>query len=467
LIDSINQTIKSNDSLPGDFTVSPVKGTVVFTCGLKGWGFSLNHFADLYARKFGVDRHSLLKKLWGNYFYDSRHKKWTRHSKDPLTQQQQRGFNLLVLDPIYKILLLCNMDQVPTLLSKLNIQLMDDETMGMEKEALVKLMMRRFLPCSPKLLDAICRCLPSPITAQAYRRLGLPSNDDGPLLSQGIRDCNSNAPLVFYISQMIPRPNGGFYLFGRVFSGTVRRGEKVYIMGPNSYSGSSSRSLSIVKPVISIVRISCEGASLVEIDSCPAGHLVGLGGLDSWAAPHGTISSAKNGWTLIKAIKMSPPMVQVAVDVKEAGDLPKLVQGLSSLAKADIGVTTLSSLSGQHYIAGTGHFHLDLCLKSLENVYAKVPLKLGTPTVHYRETVTDRSSITCISKSSNKRNRLFMAAETMDEALSMAIEQDKITDFGDVRLRANHLADRYGWDMQHGRKIWCFGPDSLGANVVN
>lgn len=468
MIGYINRIIKANDSLPVDSTVSPDRGTVVFTCGLHGWGFSLDHFADLYARKFGVDKHSLLKKLWGDHFYDSRQKRWSRHSKHPLAQQ--RGFNLLVLDPIYKILLHCTMDQVPTLLSKLNIQLMQEETTGLEKEALIKLMMQRFLPCKTTLLDAICRYLPSPITAQAYRKLGLSlDGGEGPLLSQGIRDCDPSAPLVFYISQMIPQPNGRFYVFGRVFSGTVRRGEKVHIMGPCTYSGSFSRSIPTVKPIINIVQISCDRTSLVEIDSCPAGHLTGLGGLDSWAVPQGMISSAENKWTLMKTVKISPPMVRVAVDVNEASDLPKLVEGLNFLAKSDPCVTVTSALSGQHFVAGTGHYHLELCLKALEDMCAKVSLKRGKSTVQYRETVTDRSSFTCISKSSNKRNRLFMTAETMDEALSMAIEQDKIADVGhgDFRVRANHLADRYGWDVQHGRRIWCFGPDSMGANVVS
>ena len=35
--------------------VFPEKGTVSFSAGLHGWAFTLTVFADLYAKKFGVE----------------------------------------------------------------------------------------------------------------------------------------------------------------------------------------------------------------------------------------------------------------------------------------------------------------------------------------------------------------------------------------------------------------------------
>merc|ERR1719224_256860 len=52
------------------------------------------------------------------------------------------------------------------------------------------------------------------------------------------KKCDPNGPLVMYISKMIPTPDKGrFFAFGRVFSGTVRTGQKVKIMGPNYVQG--------------------------------------------------------------------------------------------------------------------------------------------------------------------------------------------------------------------------------------
>jgi elongation factor 2 len=58
------------------------------------------------------------------------------------------------------------------------------------------------------------------------------------LLLLGIKNCDPNAPLMLYISKMVPTSDKGrFYAFGRVFSGTVSSGPKVRIMGPNYIPG--------------------------------------------------------------------------------------------------------------------------------------------------------------------------------------------------------------------------------------
>jgi len=82
------------------------------------------------------------------------------------------------------------------------------------------------------------------------------------------------------------------------------------------------------------------------------------------------------------------PVVRVAVDVKNATDLPKLVEGLRKLAKADNLVQCLTEDAGEHIVAGCGELHVEICLKDLEEDYAKCPIKRGDPVVSYKETVT-------------------------------------------------------------------------------
>lgn len=54
----------------------------------------------------------------------------------------------------------------------------------------------------------------------------------------GIKNCDPKAPLMMYISKMVPTTDKGrFYAFGRVFSGVVSTGLKVRIMGPNFSPG--------------------------------------------------------------------------------------------------------------------------------------------------------------------------------------------------------------------------------------
>jgi elongation factor 2 len=160
------------------------------------------------------------------------------------------------------------------------------------------------------------------------------------------------------------------------------------------------------------------------------------------------------------------PVVQVAVEVKNANDLPKLVEGLKRLAKSDPCVLCFTSDSGEHIVAGAGELHLEICLKDLEEDHAQVPLKTGDPVVPYCETITAESTIDCLSKSPNKHNRIYMRGMPLDEELANEIEDGKISAKDDFKLRARVLADKYEWDVTEARKIWCFGPDGTGPNVV-
>lgn len=55
------------------------------------------------------------------------------------------------------------------------------------------------------------------------------------------------------------------------------------------------------------------------------------------------------------------------------------------------------------------------------------------------ESCTEKSIETCLSKSPNKHNRLFMTAEPMDNGLIEEIEAEKIFPQQDVKIRAKTL----------------------------
>ena len=102
------------------------------------------------------------------------------------------------------------------------------------------------------------------------------------------------------------------------------------------------------------------------------------------------------------------PVVRVAVDCKNAADLPKLVEGLKRLAKSDPLVQITQEESGENIIAGAGELHLEICLKDLqEDFMGGTEIRVSDPVVSYRESVGDKSNQTCLSKSPNKHNRLF------------------------------------------------------------
>ncbi|OSX66895.1 hypothetical protein POSPLADRAFT_1175599 [Postia placenta MAD-698-R-SB12] len=465
-IENVNVIISTyHDAALGDVQVYPEKGTVAFGSGLHGWGFTLRQFANRYSKKFGVDKEKMMAKLWGDNYFNPTTRKWTTKDTDNDGKQLERAFNMFVLDPIFKIfdaVMNFKKDAIGPMLEKLDIKLAQEER-DLEGKALLKVVMRKFLPAGDSMLEMIVINLPSPKTAQRYRVETLyegPMDDESAI---GIRECNPEAPLVLYVSKMVPTSDKGrFYAFGRVFSGTVRAGPKIRIQGPNYVPGKKDDLF--VKAVQRTVLMM--GRYVEPIEDCPAGNIVGLIGIDQFLLKSGTLTSSETAHNM-RVMRFSvSPVVQVAVEVKNAADLPKLVEGLKRLSKSDPCVQAWISETGEHIVAGAGELHLEICLKDLQEDHAGVPLKISDPVVPYRETVKTESSIVALSKSQNKHNRLYVKAMPIDEELTLAIEAGKVNSRDDYKIRARLLADEYGWDVTDARKIWCFGPDTTGPNML-
>jgi elongation factor 2 len=353
-------------------------------------------------------------------------------------------------------------EETATLLEKLEIKLTGDEK-ELEGKQLLKVVMRKFLPAADALLEMMILHLPSPKTAQAYRAETLyegPMDDENAI---GIRECDPKGPLMLYVSKMVPTSDKGrFYAFGRVFSGTVRSGLKVRIQGPNYRPGKKDDLF--IKAIQRTILMM--GRYIEPIDDVPAGNILGLVGIDQFLLKSGTLTTSETAHNL-KVMKFSvSPVVRRSVEVKNANDLPKLVEGLKRLSKSDPCVLTYISESGEHVVAGTGELHLEICLKDLEEDHAGVPLRISDPVVTYSETVGAESRIQALSKSPNKHNRIYMIAAPLGEEVSKDIEDGKISPRDDFKARARILADDHGWDVTDARKIWCFGPDTNGANLL-
>ncbi len=154
-----------------------------------------------------------------------------------------------------------------------------------------------------------------------------------------------------------------------------------------------------------------QGRSIEPISDVPCGNTVGLVGVDAYIMKTGTISDHPDAHTIRNMKYSVSPVVRVAVRPKNAGDLPKLVDGLKKLSQSDPLVICSTSESGEHIIAGCGELHIEICLYDLQTEYCKIDIIKSDPIVTYKETVSEPSSKTCLSKSANKHNRLYCEAE--------------------------------------------------------
>jgi len=421
----------------------------------------------MYAAKFGVEEVKMMERLWGDNYFDAKAKKWIKKDIAATGERLKRAFCQFIWDPInqmFDAVMNEKTEKSQKMMDSLGIKLSADEKLLVSKK-LLKCIMQKWLPASEALLSMIVLHLPSPAQAQKYRAETLYTGDPSDKFCQGIKNCNSKAPLMLYISKMVPTADKGrFFAFGRVFSGTVRTGQKVRIMGPNYEFGGKGdlHTKSIQRTVLMM------GRYQEAVDDVPCGNLVGLVGVDQFIIKTATITEedAKDAHQ-IKDMKYSvSPVVRVAVEPKNPADLPKLVEGLKRLAKSDPLVQCTIEETGEHIVAGAGELHLEICLKDLQEDFMGCELRISEPVVSFRETVSVAGEIMCLSKSPNKHNRIFAKAEPIVDELCDDIESSKVTPRDDPKTRARFLADTYQWDAGDARKIWCFGPDTKGANVI-
>jgi len=83
----------------------------------------------------------------------------------------------------------------------------------------------------------------------------------------------------------------------------------------------------------------------------------------------------------------------------------------------------------------------------------------------YKETVTELSQV-CLAKSANKHNRLYCTAQALTEGIPELIEKGDIGPKDDSKLRAKRLHEEFSWDKEEAQRIWAFGPENAGPNVL-
>eukprot|EP01115_Flamella_aegyptia_P013086 TRINITY_DN67_c0_g1_i3.p1 TRINITY_DN67_c0_g1~~TRINITY_DN67_c0_g1_i3.p1 ORF type:complete len:827 (+),score=276.60 TRINITY_DN67_c0_g1_i3:270-2750(+) len=453
------------DELMGDVTVYPEKGTVAFTAGKQGWGFTLNQFAKMYSKKLGIDEDKLVNRLWGDNYYDPEAKKWTTSSISATGKPLTRAFCKFIIEPIQKVFDVCLDDtkrgDLDKLLTAMNVQLTIDEKKLLGKD-LAKLVLQRWLPASDALLEMISTHLPSPAAAQKYRVENLYTGPQDDETAAAIRACDPKGPLVVYISKMVPNNDRSrFFAFGRVFSGTVSQGQKVHILGPNYTAGKKEDLFEHVTVQRVVVMM---GKKTEAVESVPCGNTAALVGIDTYLSKSCTLVTDLNSHPLVNMKFSVAPVVRVAVSPKNMAELPKLVEGMKRLSKADPLVQCVVENTGEHLICCAGDLHLEICLKDLKDYMGGSELVVSEPVVAFKETITSQSEV-ALAKSPNNMNRLYVFAEPMSDELTKKLEEGLHKE--EAKSRARILVNDFGWNVTDARRIWTFSSESYTNTIVD
>ena len=296
-------------------------------------------------------------------------------------------------------------------------------------------------PIHKIVLDMVTVHHPTPVDAQKYR---IPKLWHGDLESEdgkSLLNCDPKGRTFFVATKVVVDPQAGEITAGRLFSGTLSKGQEVFLNNAN------------VPSRVQQVYV-YNGAKREIVDHVPAGNIIGVGGLRD-AKPGETVTTGGKAEPFEAIKHIFDPVVTKAIRAEKPGDLPKLIEVLRQVEKEDPTITIeINEETGEHLLHGMGELHLEV----IENRIIRekgVNVKTSPPIVVFREAVSKESE-KMEGKSPNKHNKLYFIVEPLEEPVVKAIKDDKLPK-GRYKSKDDNatafLRDECGWDTKIANKV--------------
>jgi elongation factor 2 len=296
-------------------------------------------------------------------------------------------------------------------------------------------------PLHEAVLGMVVQHHPPPHVAQRYRIPKIwPGNLDSDI-GKALLDCDDNGPLIMMVTTINVDQQAGRVATGRLFSGTVKDGDELYLLDAKRTGKVQSVNIYM-------------GNTREVVNLLPAGNIPALLGLD-YAVAGETFSTVKD-MPAFESIKyVSEPVVTIAVEPKHPKDLPKLVEALRRITVEDPNlIVKINEETGETLMAGMGVLHLEIATSLLQE--AGLEITTTQPLINYRETIRS-SAGPIMSKSPNRHNKIFMRVEPLAEDIVDLIKSGQIRDDLDRKEVAKLLRSK-GWEADQARKVAAVDP---------
>ncbi|MFP4625524.1 MAG: elongation factor EF-2 [Natronomonas sp.] len=275
-------------------------------------------------------------------------------------------------------------------------------------------------PLADVVLDMVCEHFPNPLEAQPHRIPRIWRGDSESTLAGTMREVDRNGEVVFMVTDISMDPHAGEIATGRVFSGTLEKGQDLYVSGTAGTNRLQSVGIFM-------------GGEREEVDNVPAGNVAAVTGLGD-AIAGSTVSSVE--MTPFESIEhISEPVITKSVEAQSMDDLPKLIETLQQVAKEDPTIQIeINEDTGEHLISGQGELHLEVITQRIERNQG-IPVNTGEPIVVYRESPREKSR-EVEGRSPNNHNRFYLTAEPLPDEVVEAIKLGEVSmDMPDLERR--------------------------------
>jgi elongation factor 2 len=292
-------------------------------------------------------------------------------------------------------------------------------------------------PLHTAILNMITDHMPNPLEAQKYRVPKVWHGDINSDIGKAMIACDDNGPAVMSVIQVNVDRQAGVVATGRLFSGTMRDGDPVYLVNARAHSRVQQVGIYM-------------GAFREIVGELSAGNIPALLGLS--AARAGETIATRDDTAPFEAVQyVTEPVVTMAIEPKYSRDLPRLITVLRNLSIEDPTlVTKINEETGEYLISGMGQLHLEIAKTWIDKT--NIETITSNPLVIYRESIRG-SAGPFESRSPNRHNRILLSVEPLSPELVELIRAGKVNDMMDRRELAKILRD-HGWDTDESRGIW-------------
>ncbi len=291
-------------------------------------------------------------------------------------------------------------------------------------------------PLHDAVLGMVVEHHPPPHVAQRYRIPKIWPGDLNSDVGKALVACDEKGPALMMVTTINVDPQAGRVATGRLYSGTIKDGDEVYLVDAKRMGKVQSVNIYM-------------GNTREIVSMLPSGNIPALLGLD-YAVAGETLSTMKGALAFESIKYVSEPVVTIAVEPKHPKDLPKLVEALRRITVEDPNlIVKINEETGETLMAGMGVLHLEIATSLLQE--AGLDVVTTQPLINYRETIRGKAG-PIMSKSPNKHNKIFLRVEPLPDDILDMIRTGKIKEDMDKKEMAKLLREK-GWSTDESRSV--------------
>lgn len=308
--------------------------------------------------------------------------------------------------------------------------------------------LRENLPLEEPLLEMVIKHLPNPVEGQKMKIPAIWGGDITSPEGQALMNCDRDGPLMGMITKIFIEPKSKRpTLIGRVFSGTLRSSDSLYLVGK--------------KTTARIKRLGVmEITDILDVDEVPAGNLFAIYGFITPAGETFIREEDKGKLVPFEEISyVAEPVVSRTIKPKDPQDIAKLGEVVSKWIMADPTATFRHDQESKTYVlSGIDPLQIEILVTRIRD---QVAIEVSDPIIVYREVPT-KAGIIVHAKSPNGHNRLMIHIQPLNQATIDLIKSGKVNNDQDRRDRAMILQQEGGWEAKRARRIW----DIKDSNMI-